>query len=262
MPIQSIDGKEFNLQRSGEGPPLILVHGVGADLESWDGVMRELGEAFDIIRYDQRGHGRSHKPSGPYRIGDFIDDLRAIMVVNDLQRAHIAGFSLGGLVAQGLAIKYPQLVDRLVLISTSAGRTTREHERVMERAGKLEQQGACAHLHDAVDRWFTDEFIAARPDLLEWRRQKSMQNDPECYAAAYWMLADSDFGAELHRISAPTLVMTGECDIGSNPRMARLIKKRIPNCRCTIFPRLKHSLLLEAPDKVAAEMDRFLIQQF
>ncbi len=258
MTIQSIDGKEFNLQRSGEGSPLVLVHGVGADLESWDGVARELGEVFDIIRYDQRGHGRSHRPSGPYKIRDFVNDLRLIMAANGLQRAHIAGFSLGGMVAQGLAIEYPQLVDRLVLISTVAGRTTKERERVQARADKLAQQGVDAHLNDAVDRWFTDEFIATHPDLLEWRRQKSMQNDPECYAAAYWMLADSDFGAELHRISAPTLVMTGECDIGSNPRMARLIKERIPNCNCTIFPRLKHSVLLEAPDRVAAEMSRFL----
>ena len=258
MVTQRIGTQLFHCRRSGHGKPLVLVHGVGADLESWDGVIDVLGPGFDVLRYDQRGHGQSSKPPGPYTLDDFVNDLHGIFAANGLSKAHIAGFSLGGIVAQGFALRYPEMVGRLVLISTVAGRNEGERQRVLARAKKLAEQGADAHLNDAVERWFTDAFIAARPDVLEWRRRKSMQNDPASYAAAYRVLAESDLGDHIHRIQASTLVMTGECDVGSNPRMAKLIAERVPNAECVIFPQLKHSLLLEAPDQVAAEMRRFL----
>ena len=94
--------------------------------------------------------------------------------------------------------------------------------------------------------------------MLEWRRQKSLQNDPAAYAAAYRVLAESDLADEIHRIIAPTLVMTGECDAGSTPRMAELLEARIPRAECVILPELKHSVLLEAPDLIASELHRFL----
>lgn len=258
MPFQGLGAQSFHFRRSGEGQPLVLIHGVGADLESWDGVIRELGQGYDILRYDQRGHGLSSKPPGPYSLDDFAEDLHDLLRAVGISKAHVAGFSLGGLVAQAFALKYPAQVEKLILISTVAGRTAEERDRVLARAKKLAEEGAGAHLNDAVERWFTEAFIAARPDVLEWRRQKSRQNDPDSYAAAYRVLAESDLADELHRITAPTLVMTGERDIGSTPRMARLIAECVSKSHCVIFPRLKHSLLLEAPDQVAAEMRCFL----
>ena len=257
MTSRTIRALSFNLRRSGQGQPLVLVHGVGADLESWDGVVEALGPGYDVLRYDQRGHGLSSKPPGPYCLDDFVEDLHGLLRAEDIARAHLAGFSLGGLVAQAFALAHPDCVDKLVLISTVAGRTEQERERVLARAAKLAEQGAGAHLSDAVDRWFTAEFIAARPDVLAWRRAKSEQNDPASYAAAYRVLAESDLADKLHGISAPTLVMTGEGDIASTPRMARLIAERVPRSACVILPKLKHSVLLEAPKRVALEMGSF-----
>ena len=112
--------------------------------------------------------------------------------------------------------------------------------------------------HLTGTRWFPDGFIASRPDVLERRRQKSLQNDPAAYAAAYRVLAESDLADEIHMITAPTLVMTGECDAGSTPRMAELLAARIPRGECVILPELKHSVLLEAADLIASELHRFL----
>jgi pimeloyl-ACP methyl ester carboxylesterase len=122
----------------------------------------------------------------------------------------------------------------------------------------LKQSGAAGHLSQAVDRWFTTDFIERRPDVIEERRQRILKNDPDSYKAAYEVLATSDLGDQLMRISMPTLVMTGENDVGSTPRMAAVIKERVPNCRLRIVPELKHSLLLEAPDTVANEIIDFL----
>ena len=254
MPFANIRGSEFNYRITGSGEPVTLVHGVGADLESWDGVADRLTPHFRVMRYDQRGHGESAKLPGPYSLRDMVEDLKLMLDECGIERTSLAGFSLGGLVAQSFALSYPERLDRLVLISTVAGRTEEEKMKVQARANALSEQGASFHMSAAADRWFTDRFIKEHPEVIERRRQKALANDPECYEAAYRVLAQSDLADDLHRIQAPTLVMTGEFDIGSTPRMAELMARRIPGARLAILPELKHSVLLEAPERVAGEI--------
>ena len=244
----------------GSGPCLTLVHGVGSCLGSWDGVIAALGPGYRFLRYDLRGHGRSARLPGPYRLDDFVDDLRRLLDHLEIARTHLAGFSLGGLIAQAFALAEPHRVEKLVLISTVAGRTADERERVRQRARTLAERGAAAHLAEAVDRWFTADFVARHPEVLEERRRRSLDNDPDCYAAAYRVLAESDLAARLPGIAVPTLVMTGEHDAGSTPRMARLIAERVPDCRLHILPGLKHSVLIEAPDRTGRVMTDFLAE--
>lgn len=247
-----------NYRIDGDGPPITLIHGVGSYLESWDGVIAALGGGYLFLRYDLRGHGASPKLPGPYHIDDFVGDLRDLLDGQDIDRTHLAGFSLGGLIAQAFALTHPDRLRSLTLISTVAGRTDAEKTAVQQRAATLAEKGAGTHLTEAVDRWFTEEFVASRPDVLEERRRRSLNNDPDCYAAAYRVLADTDLADRLPEIKTPTLVMTGENDVGSTPRMAQLIADRVPDSRLHIFPRLKHSVLLEAPDQVAVQMGPFL----
>ncbi len=244
----------------GEGPCLTLVHGVGSYLESWDGVVERLGSRYRTLRYDLRGHGHSAKVPGPYSLDDFVADLRNLLDHLEIERTLLAGFSLGGLIAQAFALAEPARVGKLVLVSTVAGRSEAERARVLQRAGTLADKGAAAHLTEAVDRWFTADFIARHPEVLEARRRRSLENDPDCYAAAYRVLAESDLAGRLSEIAAPSLVMTGEADVGSTPRMAKVIADRIPDCRLHILPGLKHSVLLEAPDQVAEAMRAFLAE--
>ena len=248
----------MNYRIDGDGPPVTLIHGVGSYLESWDGVIAAIGGGYRFLRYDLRGHGESPKPPGPYSLDDFVDDLAELLDEQGIESTHLAGFSLGGLIAQAFALAHPDRLHSLTLISTVAGRTDTENAAVQRRAATLAERGAGAHLTEAVDRWFTADFIASRPDVLEERRRRSLNNDPDCYAAAYRVLADYDLGNRLAEITTPTLVMTGENDVGSTPRMAKLIANRVPDSRLHIFPRLKHSVLLEAPDQVAAQMRPFL----
>ncbi len=258
MPFAQIGDGSFHYQVEGHGDAVTLVHGVGADLESWDRVVPRLAPHFRVMRYDQRGHGESAKLPGPYSLADLVGDLKSMLDACGLEKTHLVGFSLGGLVAQSFALAYPERLDRLVLISTIAGRSRDEQSKAQARARTLSQNGAAAHLSAATDRWFTDAFRLANPELLEWRRQKSLNNDPQCYAAAYRVLADNDLADDLHRILAPTLVMTGACDIGSTPRMATLMAERIPDARLQILPDLKHAVLLEAPDRIAEEIMGFV----
>ena len=252
------DEVALNFRDEGNGTPVLLIHGVGADLESWDGVLSHLSLNRRYIRYDQRGHGKSRRTPGPYTLSDLSHDAVALLDHLNIDKAAVIGFSLGGLVAQAIALDHPDRVRCLTLVSTVAGRTPEEQKRVSERAETLAREGAVKHLANAVDRWFTPEFVAGHPEILEARRQKSMQNDPECYVAAYRVLAGTDLGDQLHRIAIPTLVMTGENDVGSNPRMSGNIHNRIAGSELHILPRLKHSVLLEAPDQIGGLIEPFL----
>ncbi|MEM8842241.1 MAG: alpha/beta fold hydrolase, partial [Pseudomonadota bacterium] len=225
--------------------------------KDWSGVMTHLPHGFRVLRFDLRGHGASQKPPGPYRIQDFTGDLVALMDAVGFERAHVAGFSLGGLIAQSLALSHPERVDRLALLSTVAGRTEKERERVQGRLDFIASSHPAAYFDQSVPRWFTPGFIAENPDLIAEKKRIVSSMDQAAYAAAYHALAFTDFGEDLSAIRAETLVATGENDIGSNPRMARFMATTIPHARLRILPDLHHSILIEAPGLVAGMLAEF-----
>jgi (E)-2-((N-methylformamido)methylene)succinate hydrolase len=241
----------------GDGPSLLLIHGVGARLDTWDGVVAALGGRFTTIRFDLRGHGDSSKPPGPYSAALFAEDTRALLDHLGIGRCHVAGHSLGATVALRLALDAPDRVERLALLSAAAGRTEEERQRVMERLAIVEHGIPGEHFRRSLSRWFSDEFRQANPELLEQYAARNMENDPRAYAAAYRVLATTDLAEEASRVRVPTLVVTGEGDIGSNPRMARLLHERIPGSELEILPGLRHSILIEAPVTVAWRLDAF-----
>lgn len=252
------DSVALNFKDEGSGPPVVLIHGVGSALDAWDGVIASMSPDRRYIRFDLRGHGQSAPTPGPYSLNDFVEDTIALLDHLALDKVDLIGFSLGGLIAQAVALDHPHRLNKLALISTIAGRTTQEREQVRKRAETLKTEGAATHLAVAVERWFTDEFRKAHPEVMEARRKRSLENNPETYAAAYQVLAGNDLAERLSEISLPTLVMTGENDTGSNPRMAKLIHEQIKGSQLHILPLLKHAVLLESPVKIAELLEYFL----
>jgi 3-oxoadipate enol-lactonase len=245
----------------GDKPPVMLIHGVGADGTSWDQIAPDLATDFRVLRLDLRGHGRSGHIEGPLTLDDFVRDVVDVLDASQVPTAHIVGFSLGGMIAQGLGLRHADRVRRLVLLSAVAGRTAEERERVQSRLTILREQGIGAITGAAQDRWFTAPFIAANPDLVEHRMRQLRENHAPSYAAAYTVFSTSDLGEQLHAIRAPTLIATGEHDIGSNTRMARFMHDQIPGSRIEILPGLRHSILVEAPDLVTRLVRDFLLEQ-
>jgi pimeloyl-ACP methyl ester carboxylesterase len=241
----------------GSGSPVLLIHGVGARLDNWDGVAAVLARNFKIVRYDLRGHGQSSKVPGPYTLDMFADDAAALLNHLGIAPAHVAGHSLGGMIAITLARKHPQRVDRLAVLSAAAGRTEDERRRVMERIALIASGIPGDHFRNSLSRWFTDEFRAANPQLMKQYAARNRENDPACYAAAYAVLATGEVAPDLKHVKAPTLVVTGEHDLGSNPRMSRFIHEGIAGSELRILPRLRHSILIEAPRTVAGLLEPF-----
>ncbi len=254
------DGVALNYRVSGRGDrPLVLVHGVGSYREAWDGVIARLSDDFRILSFDLRGHGGSARVKGRYDIDDFTGDVLALTDHVGFERFDLAGFSLGGLIAQRLALTHPERLRRLVLLSTVSGRSDDERERVLTRLAALQAGDRGSHYDASLSRWLTEDFQARNPELIAELRRRNAQNDPDCYASAYRVLAETDFGGLIDQIRLPTLIATGEHDQGSNPRMSRYMHERIAGSRLHILPGLRHSLLNEAPDQVAALMRDFLM---
>jgi len=251
------DGVTTTYAIEGAGPAVLLIHGVGARLDSWAGVVAALGGRFTTIRYDLRGHGESTKARGPYSIGLFTADALALLDHLGIARCHVAGHSLGGMVAQRLAIDAPARVDRLAVLSTACSRTEEDRRRVLERLAVVEDGIPGEHFRRSVSRWFSDQFQRSHPELIAQYAARNMENDPHCYAAAYRVLATTDLVGEIHRIQAPTLIVTGEGDVGSDPRMAGAMHERLRGSRLEVLPGLRHSILVEAPGLVARLLEEF-----
>ncbi|MBB3064516.1 alpha/beta fold hydrolase [Limibacillus halophilus] len=239
-------------------PSMVLVHGVGANLASWDAVAERLVPKFRVLRMDLRGHGSSSPIRERWALGRFAEDVISVLDRESVDGADLVGFSLGGLIAQHLALHWPGRFDRLILLSTVAGRTPEEREKVVGRLAMLREGGITAITGAARERWFTEAFARKHPEKIDARIQEMLANDLESYIEAYRVFGESELASDLHRIPHRTLVMTGENDIGSNTRMARFMHQQIRNSELRVLPELKHSVLVEAPDLIADHLLRFL----
>lgn len=241
---------EIYYETAGNGPPVTLVHGVGANLRSWDAIAADLAADYRVIRLDLRGHGRSSRITDCTLQG-FLDDVGAVLDGEGIARTHLVGFSLGGMIAQAYVLDHPGRIDRVAFISAVADRTAEERGRLAERARVVREQGIAAVVAAAENRWFTDAFKRAHPERVRRRLDELKANDHRSYAAAYQIFAESEIGPRLRQIKHKTLIVTGEHDIGSNPRMAEFMHDAIAGSTLEILPGLRHSLLIEAPDTIA-----------
>ncbi|CAN5523680.1 alpha/beta hydrolase [soil metagenome] len=242
----------------GDGPPLILIHGIGASRHSWDGLIARVRDKYRCISYDLRGHGLSPKPAPPYALDDLVDDLEAMRAELGIERAHVMGHSLGGMIGPAYARKYPGRVMSLGLLSTAAGRTADDRAKVKGVVAAMRQKGIAPVLETLKDRWFTPEFGVRKPDVIARRLQQVIDTDPDVFLSVFDIYAETEMAPWLKEVSQPALVLTGENDGGCNPRLNQFIAGELPDSELVILPILRHAILLEAPDQVAPPVLKFL----
>jgi len=242
----------------GSGPPLFLIHGIGARRTGWKRIVEHLRSHFRCITYDLRGHGESPIPASPFGLDDLVADLEALRARLGIEATHIAGHSLGGMIGPAYARAYPNRVLSLGLLSTAAFRTADDSAKVKAVVAAMEEKGIPQVLDTLTQRWFTDEFAAANPGTIEARKRQVIETPPSIFLNVFHIYAETEMGPWLHEIHAPSLVLTGELDGGCNPRLNRQIASALPNAELHILDGLKHAILIEASDKVAPVMERFL----
>ncbi|WP_328333222.1 MULTISPECIES: alpha/beta fold hydrolase [unclassified Streptomyces] len=237
----------------GSGTDLVLLHGVGLDRHMWDRCLPALAARHRTRAVDLRGHAGS-PPAAP---GITLDDL-ATDVLDTLEGpAHLVGFSLGALVATRAALLRPTAVASLTLVSSVARRTPEESRDV---AGRLERarEDFPGSVDAAIDRWFTREWQAAEPGLVEEVRATLLGQNHVSYLACYEVFtrADAELWPQLPSLTVPTLAVTGGADPGSTEAMTRALAGAVPGARAAVIPGARHLLALEAPGRLTDEIIR------
>ena len=244
----------------GDGPPVILVHGMGLNLQMWDWQMPRLRDRFRVIRYDLLGHGDSDKPVKRYDMADLVDQLGRVMDADGLDRAAIVGFSLGGLIVRAFALAHPDRVTALAILNSAHARNETERAGMMERLALATREGHLATVEPAIRRWFTEDFIVRHPEIIDQVRRWMADNDSEVYPLVYRVLAEGDgpLARSITAIRCPTLVLACEDDAGNSPDMARRMAALIPDACAAIVPGLKHMGLVEKPEAISDILVPFL----
>jgi pimeloyl-ACP methyl ester carboxylesterase len=235
-----------------------MVHGIGSRKTGWSALTEFLKDDFTCIAYDLRGHGDSPGAGQPFGLDELVADLEALRAKLGIEKAHIIGHSLGGMIGPAYALKYPERVTSLGLLSTAAFRTADDSAKVQGVVKAMEDKGIDPVLGTLVDRWFTDKFQAENADKIEARKRQVVETDPSVFLNVFHIYAETEMSPWLHEVKAPSLVLTGELDGGCNPRLNRQIADALPNSELVILQGLKHSILIEASDVVAPHVHRFL----
>lgn len=240
--------------RAGEASPrFVLVHSLALNEEVWASVAERLVKTSgaEVLTYDCRGHGGSMRAAGPYSLSLFAGDLATILDAAGWRSAIVAGVSMGGIVAQAFAVAYPERVEQLGLVDTTAWYGPDAVQRWSERARKAEEQGLQALVEFQLTRWFSDTFRAEHPEVGQHFAELFLANDVVSYAATCEMLGSFDLRDAIRQIRVPTAVAVGDEDYATPPAMANQIHEAIPDSTLELLPGARHLTPLERPDDIA-----------
>jgi 3-oxoadipate enol-lactonase len=247
MPRARIADVTLNYEQEGEGSDLVLIHGLGADLHIWDNDAREFARHHRVLRPDVRGFGASDKPPGPYSPAMFARDLDGLLEARGIENAHVLGISLGGVIAQRVALDFPARVRSLVLVSTSSEVGRKSIAAWQRLADRIERDGFDAQTADA-SRAFSPAFSKSHPEIVADLGGRNAACDPKGYAAAARAVSDYSWTAELPRLTAPTLILQGLDDQLTPPGGSVKMSRGLPHARLLLIPGAGHNLPIERPD--------------
>ncbi len=248
------NGVSLFVREDGEGTPLVLTHGLGDDHRFWDPCIEMLAPHHRIIRWDVRGFGKSSKPSGPYHLDHFADDLRQIFDALEVERAHLVGLSMGGVIAQRFLLAHPDRLFGATLVSTSSEISEKATANWRRLADRVESKG-----FGRIDatRSFAPGFAHSHRDVVEAAGIQTASNDPAAYAAAARAVSEYSFTAALGALRMPVLIMQGLDDQHTPPGGSVKMSRAIPHARLLMLPEAGHSLPVEQPLLFAATLLAF-----
>lgn len=237
------------------GPVLAFSNSLGTDLRVWEPLLPYLPKTWRLLRYDTAGHGLSEHP-GSRSIEDHADDLATLLAHVEVGQAVIVGLSVGGMIAQALATRQPQRIAGLVLSNTAPkiGSAKIWNERI----SGVEKAGIAALSEGVLERWFSKEFRAERPEDLSLWRAMLTRTPPDSYIALCAAIRDADFTASTAKIQLPTLCVVGSEDGSTPPETVRAMAELIGGARYAEIAGVGHLPCVEAPQAMAAEIVKFM----
>jgi 3-oxoadipate enol-lactonase/4-carboxymuconolactone decarboxylase len=235
-------------------PPLLMLHSLGTDFRVWDAQATSLADQYRVIRPDMRGHGLTSVTPGPYTIDGLARDALALLEALGIARTHVAGLSIGGLIAQALAAQAPDRVASLLLVDTAMA--IPPASLWQERAAIVRAEGVAAIVDAVMARWVTPGFMDSPAAV--GLRTLLLRTPPEGYAGAAEAVGAADLTGSTRTLRVPTLVLVGDQDAATPPEAARAIAAAIPGARLEIITGAAHIPNDEQGEAVTAAMRRFL----
>ena len=241
-------------EERGSGFPVLLIMGLGYGRWAWEPLVGPLAERYRVIWFDNRGIGDSDKPSGPYTAAQMAADALQVLDEHGVERAHVAGTSLGGMVAQELVLEHPERVAKLALLCTTPGGQTFP----MPEATLSLIAEAPTLAPDVALRRFVENALATRGELVDDLVARRTANPPDPAGWQGQAAAGTTYvNPRVEQIAQETLVLTGDRDTVIDPRNSELLAERIPNARLQVFPGAGHLFFWEQPAAVAAALEEF-----
>jgi pimeloyl-ACP methyl ester carboxylesterase len=273
MSIAEVNGTKIHYQVRGEGPPLLLVAGTGYPGATWllPEFVDELAKAFCVIVFDHRGTGRTPGHESPYSTRQFAEDARSLLRHLGTGPTHVLGHSMGGRVAQWMALDEPALVRSIVLAASGSGGTGNPGQPVglpVDAMAAMVGEGYRGYMERHIRAtFFTPAFAQTCPDRVHWLVEAFWDNRPNTrdYLKHIAARQNHDTSGMLSSIDVPTLVLVGDADTRRGPTGSHLdqslfLHAHIPGAELETLPGLSHGMFWQGPDLVVQALARWMNQ--
>jgi 3-oxoadipate enol-lactonase len=254
------NGIEVNYEVHGkEGSPwLVLSHSLACSVRMWDPQIAALKDQYRILAYDTRGHGASEAPKGAYTLELLADDLHFLLKELKIEKPHFCGLSMGGMIGQTFALKYPGAFRSLTLADTTSRYPAEAAPLWAERIKTAETKGMEPLAQPTLERWFTEPFRKSNPAAVAAIRKLILATPAAGYAGCSHAIPKINLTARLKEIRCPILVIVGEQDPGTPLAMAREIHDNAPGSKLVVLPQAAHLANLEQPEGFSRALREFL----
>ncbi|RDE09051.1 alpha/beta fold hydrolase [Pelagibacterium lacus] len=259
MQIETTSGLRLHYETRGAGPVIVLLHPVGLRGAFWKPVVERLSDRFRLVYPDLRGHGGSDVPTTDFTLSDMARDVIDLIGAVGEPPAVVCGCSLGGMLAQSIALAAPELVGGLVIAGAGFTRDAAGRKAVLARA-EAARRGMPDVLETTLDRWFTDEVERADPMMVGMVRAWLLEDDPVVHARCWQAMAGLDHADRLASIGAPTLVVAATADQSVPVATLKDLASRIPGARYGEIEGAGHLAPLERPKDFAAILGDFALE--
>lgn len=251
------NGIELHYTVEGEGPWLVMSHSLACNGHMWDPQLPLLARRFKVLRFDTRGHGQSDAPAGAYTLEALADDVRGLLDALGIRAAHWAGLSMGGMIGQTFALKYPGVLQSLVLADTTSRYPPEAAPIWAERIKIAETRGMEPLVQPTLERWFTAAYRETHPAEVARIADMIRATPVAGYVGCSHAIPRINLTARLAEIKVPALVIVGEQDAGTPPAMAREIHANLPGSELVIIPSAAHLANVEQAAAFDAALVRF-----
>ncbi len=253
-----VNGITVSYEVAGSGPWLLFSHSLACSKAMWQPQFEALAKSFRVVRYDTRGHGHSGSPDGPYTMDLLADDVKGLCDALGIEQCHFVGLSMGGMVGQTVALKYPDLLLSLTLADTSSSYGPGALAFWSARSQAALKDGLSALIPATLERWFTAAYRATQPEKMAEVTQWIIDTPVAGYAACCMAIAGIETTARLSQIKVPVLVIVGADDVATPLATAEIMHAQIAGAKLVVLPSAAHIASVEQPVLFTAALSSFL----